>query len=161
MTETSATTLIAEAGKQETVLTRVFAAPRELVYQALTQPEHVPHWFGPAYLTTEVDTMDVQPGGQWRYVQTAPDGTQHAFHGFYHQVSPPERLVYTFEYEGEPGHVVLETVTLEDLGSQTRLITSAVFQTLADRDAMMRAGMETGAKEGWDRLAKLLATISA
>ena len=157
MTEIDTWSLIAEPGKQEVTISRVFDAPRDLVFATLTDPKQLPLWWGPRYLTTRVDVMDVRPGGAWRFVQTAPDGGEHAFHGYYHQVDPPGRIVQTFEYEGEPGHVVLETQVLEDLGNRTRMTVTSVFQTLADRDAMVASGMESGAREGWDRLAELLA----
>jgi uncharacterized protein YndB with AHSA1/START domain len=101
--------------------------------------------------------MDVRPGGAWRFVQRDPDGNEFAFNGVYHEVLPPERLVYTFEFEGVPGHVLLETVTFEELDGKTRLTDRSVFQTVEDRDAMVQSGMESGAKEAMDRLAELLA----
>ena len=105
-----------------------------------------------------VDEMDVRPGGRWRYVETDGDGNEYGFHGIYHQVTPPERLVYTFEFEGMPGHVMMETITFEDLGDgRTKLIDVGVFQTVEDRDGMVASGMESGARESMDRLAALLA----
>jgi uncharacterized protein YndB with AHSA1/START domain len=87
----------------EIVMTRVFNAPRELVWKALTGPEAIPQWWGPRYLTTVVDKMDVRVGGAWRYVQHDPDGNEHAFNGVYKELTPPERIVYTFEYEPMAG----------------------------------------------------------
>lgn len=153
--------LIAEPGKQETVLSQVFDAPRELVFRCYTEPEHIVRWWGPRYLTTVVDVLESRPGGRWRFVQHAPDGAEHAFHGVFHRIDAPEQLVYTFEYEGAPGHVVMDTVTFEDLGAdRTRVTVTAVFQRLADRDEMLKSGMEFGAREGWERLAELLAELS-
>lgn len=153
----TATELVVEPGRQEIVMTRTFEAPRELVFKTITDPDLVPRWWGPRDLTTTVDEMDVRPGGRWRYLQTDGDGHVHAFHGVYHEVSPPERLVCTFEYEGTPGHIVLQTMSLEDLGGRTRLTTQSVFQSLADRDGMVASGMERGAYDMMDRLAELLA----
>jgi len=101
--------------------------------------------------------MDLRPGGRWRYVQRDPQGNEHAFHGVYHDIAAPERLVFTFEYEGVPGHVVLETLTLEELDGKTRLTDQSVFQSVADRDGMVQSGMESGATEMMDRLEELLA----
>ena len=159
MTSTSATTdVVAEPGRQDVVITRVFDAPRELVYRVFTDPEQVPDWWGPAGDRMVVDEMDVRPGGRWRYVETDGDGNEYGFHGIYHQVTPPERLVYTFEFEGMPGHVMMETITFEDLGDgRTKLIDVGVFQTVEDRDGMVASGMESGARESMDRLAALLA----
>lgn len=154
------TTLIAEPGVQQIVLTRVFDAPRELVYKAMTDPTLIPNWWGPRRLSTIVEKMDVTPGGTWRFVQRDPEGQEFAFHGVYHEVQPPERLVYTFEFEGAPGHVLLETVTFEELDGKTKLTDTSVFQSVEDRDAMVQAGMESGAKESMDRLAELLAKKS-
>ena len=133
------------AGKQEIVGTRTFDAPRDLVFKTMTDPNLVPRWWGPRNHTTKVDEMEVRPGGRWRYVQHDTDGNEAAFHGVYHDVSAPERLVFTFEFEGVPGHVLLETVTLEEVDGKTRLTDQSVFQSVADRDGMVASGMESGA----------------
>jgi len=145
-----------EPARQDVVLTREFDAPRELVFRTYTDPAAIPHWWGPRRLTTIVDRMDVRPGGGWRFVQRDAAGDEFAFHGAYHEVTPPERLVQTFEFEGMPGHVVLETITFEDLGGRTRLTTRSVFQTVEDRDEMVASDMEQGAVESMDRLEELL-----
>ena len=153
------TTVTAEPGKQEIVITREFDAPRELVFKTVMDPELLPQWWGPRYLTTIVDKMDVRPGGQWRFINRDADGNEYAFHGVYHEVLVPERVIDTFEFEGLPetGHVTLETMRLEDLpGGRTRLVAQSVFQSVADRDAMLQSGMESGVKDTYDRLAELL-----
>jgi uncharacterized protein YndB with AHSA1/START domain len=146
-----------EPGKQEIIMTRTFDAPRDLVFKTMTDPNLIPQWWGPRYLTTTVDEMDLRPGGRWRYVQRDPQGNEHAFHGVYHDITAPERLVFTFEYEGVPGHVLLDTVTLEELDGKTKLTDQSVFQSVADRDGMVQSGMESGATEMMDRLDELLA----
>jgi uncharacterized protein YndB with AHSA1/START domain len=151
------TLIVAGPGKQEVVVTRTFDAPRELVFRACTDPELIPRWWGPARLTTTVEQMDARPGGTWRVAQRDTDGSEYAFHGVYHAVEEPVRLVRTFEFEGTPGHVLLETVTFEDLGGRTKLVDRSVFQTAEDRDAMLSAGMEEGSAESMERLAELLA----
>lgn len=143
--------------RPEVVMTREFDAPRALVFKAYTDPDLIPRWWGPRHLTTTVDRMDLRPGGGWRFVQRDADGTVHAFHGVYHLVEPPARIVQTFEYEGVPGHVLLETVTFEDLGGRTRITTQSVYQSLEDRDGMVASGMESGVVESMDRLEGLLA----
>ncbi len=153
----SKTMLIAEPGKQETVITYLFDAPRELVFRTFSDPHLIPQWWGPKYLTTVVDRMDVQPGGRWRYVQRDAQGNEFAFHGVYHAVVPLERLVYTFEFEGMPGHVLLETVSFEELDGRTKMTDQTVFQSVADRDGMLSMGMERGAAESMQRFAELLA----
>ena len=107
-------------------------------------------------LTTIVDKMDVRPGGLWRFVQRGPDGNEYAFKGEYREIVPPERLVYTFEFEGMPGHVILETVTFEEHDGKTKLTDRSLFQSGEDRDGMLSSGMEQGAAETMDRLAVLL-----
>jgi len=153
------TKIIAEPGKQEILITREFDASRELVFKAFTDPKLIPQWWGPRYLSTEVDQMDVRPGGQWRFINRDAQGNEYAFHGVYHEVLAPQRVIDTFEFEGLPeaGHVTLETLRLEELpGGKTRLITQSVFQTVADRDGMLQGGMQEGVNDTYDRLAELL-----
>ena len=159
MTNTNQTTIIAEPGKQEIVITREFDAPRELVFKVFTDPELLPQWWGPRYLSTIVDKMDVRPGGQWRFVQRDAQGNEYAFHGVYHEVLASERIIDTFEFEGLPetGHVTLETMRLVELPEgRTRLITQSIFQSVMDRDAMLQSGAESGVNETYDRLSELL-----
>jgi len=158
-TTTAKTDFIVEPGKQEITFTRVFDAPRDAVFKTCEDPDLLPQWWGPKYLTTTVEKMDVRPGGVWRIVQRDPNGNEYGFHGVYHEVAPPERVVRTFEFEGMPGHVTLETVTLEDLGGKTKMTTKSVFQTVEDRDGMFASGMEGGVNESMDRLAELLAKV--
>src|SRR5687767_4190789 len=114
--------VIAEPGKQEIILTRNFDAPRELVFKAFIDPKLVERWWGPRGLTTTVDQMDVKKGGIWRYVQRDENGNEYGFNGVYHHIAAPEQLVFTFEFEGMPGHVLLETVTFEEHGGKTKII---------------------------------------
>lgn len=151
--------LVAEPGKHEIRMWRDFDAPRELVFKAFTDPALVPKWWGPHDVTTTVDQMDVRKGGIWRYVQCDASGNEYAFSGVYHNVASPERLVFTFEFEGMPGHVLLETVTFEEHGGKTRIMDSSVFQTVEDRDGMIASGMERGAQDSWDRFEELLKTL--
>jgi uncharacterized protein YndB with AHSA1/START domain len=145
-----------EPGTQEIVGTRIFDAPRDLVFKTIMDPKLIPQWWGPRAHTTTVDEMDVRPGGKWRYIVRDPDGIDHAFHGFYHAIAAPDQCVFTFEYEGVPGHVVLETVTLEEVDGKTRMTDQSVFQSVADRDGMVQSGMEDGATETMDRLDEVL-----
>jgi len=153
------TNISAEPGKQEILITREFDAPRELVFKACTDPQLIPQWWGPRNLSTEVDKLDLRPGGQWRFINRDADGKAYAFHGVYHEVLAPERIIDTFEFEGLPetGHVTLETMKLEALpAGRTKLIAQSVFQSVADRDGMLQSGMEAGVKETYERLAELL-----
>src|SRR6266481_1348783 len=153
------THVLAEPGKQEIVIAREFDAPRELVFKVCMDPQLISQWWGPRYLSTEVDKMDVRPGGQWRFINRDAEGNEYAFHGVYHEVLAPERIIDTFEFEGLPetGHVSLETLTLEELpGGRTRLTSQSVFRSVADRDGTLQSGMEEGVNESYDRLAELL-----
>jgi uncharacterized protein YndB with AHSA1/START domain len=153
--------ITAEPTRQDVVITHEFSAPPDLVFRAYTEPELVARWWGPRYLTNHVEGHDARPGGSWRIVQRTPDGTEHGFHGVFHLVEKPARMVRTFEYEGAAGHVTLETTDFEDLGGgRTRVVTQAVFQSLADRDAMLSSGMESGVREGFERLTELLSELA-
>lgn len=151
------TRITAEPGKQEIVLRRIYDAPREQVFRAYTDPALIPNWWGPRKYATIVDRLDAKPGGLWRFLNRDAEGKEYAFHGVYHEVRAPERLVSTFEFEGAPGKVSLETLTLEASGGKTLLTDRSVFQSVADRDEMLKDGMEEGASETMDRLAELLA----
>ena len=139
-------------------MTRVFDAPRELVWKAYTDPELVPKWWGPRYLTTTVEKMDVRVGGVWRYIHKDAEGNEFAFNGVYKEVKAPERLVSTFEFEPMAGHVSTDTLTLEELpGGKTKLTARTTFKTIEDLEGMLQSGMEGGAVETWDRLEELVA----
>jgi uncharacterized protein YndB with AHSA1/START domain len=152
---------VIEPGKQEIVITRVFDAPRELVFKAYTDPTLLPQWFGPREYTTIVDKMEARPGGLWRFVQRNQDGEEFAFHGVHHDIVAPERIVATFEYEGVPGHVLLQTLTLEPQGQKTRLVEQLLFQSVADRDGMVASGMQRGSDDSMDRMAEILEKLKA
>jgi len=148
--------IIAEPGKQEVVMTRDFDAPRELVFKAHTDPKLISQWWGRVDSTTTVDKMEVREGGRWRFVEREPGGNEYGFHGVYHAIVSPERIVQTFEFEGLPGHVLLETATFEEHDGKTRLTSQSVFQSVEDRDGMVQSGMEAGAGETMHRLEGLL-----
>lgn len=143
----------------EITLTRSFDAPRTLVFKAMSDPALIPKWWGPHGGTTIVDKMDVRAGGEWRFRQTMSNGKWTSFYGVYREVLPPDRLVFTFEWEGMPGHVSVQTVTLEERGGQTMMTGTLRFDSVADRDGMLRNGMEKGAVETWDRFAAMLAEL--
>lgn len=162
MANENQTTIIAERGKQEMLITREFDAPRELVFKAFTDPELYVQWLGPRRLTMVLDTFEPRSGGRWRYVHRDQSGNEFGFHGVYHEVRVPERIIDTFEFEGlaETGHVALETLTLEALpGGRTRLTAQSVFQSVADRDGALQSGMEEGLNDSYERLTALLEKI--
>ncbi len=148
--------VIVEPGRQDIVLKRTFDAPRDVVFKAITDPALIPQWWGPRRYETIVDEMDARPGGRWRYINRAPDGGEHAFHGVYHDLNAPESITQTWEYEGFPGHVSLETLTLEEIDGKTVMTALATYQSIEDRDGMAQSGMEEGAVEMYERLDEVL-----
>jgi uncharacterized protein YndB with AHSA1/START domain len=129
---------------REIVTARLINAPRELVYEAWTDPEHVGHWFGPDGFTIVTRSMDVRPGGQWVFVMHGPDGTDWPNVITYEEVTRPSRLVYLHGDDKEPD-MFHNTVTFEDEGGKTALTMRAVFKTAAAREFVVR---ERGAIEG-------------
>lgn len=157
--ERNPTRITAEPGKQELIIVREFDAPRDLVFRAYTDPELFKRWIGPRGYTTRIEAFEARSGGSWRYVQTDKDGNEYGFHGVNHDVTPPERIIQTFEYEGLPesGHVSLEEARFEELpGNRTRFTGRSVFLSVEDRDGMVQSGMEEGLKDSFSRLDELL-----
>ena len=151
----------AEPGKQEVWIEREFDAPREVVFKVMMDPSTVAQWWGPSRFTTTVKKMEPKSGGSWRFIHSDDKGNSFAFHGVYHDVTAPSRVIDTFEYEGLPesGHVILETLKLEELpGDRTKMIIQDVYQSVADRDGMIQSGMEEGMQESYTRLDMLLAS---
>jgi uncharacterized protein YndB with AHSA1/START domain len=146
----------APSGLPEVVVTTELDAPRSLVFRAHTDPGLLARWLGPHGLTTHVDRYEARDGGRWRFVQRDDEGHELGFHGVFHGDPTPESTVRTFESESAPGHVSLELLELEELDERTYLRATSVFRTVGDRDAMLRAGMERGVREGYDRLQRLL-----
>jgi uncharacterized protein YndB with AHSA1/START domain len=144
-------------GEREVRIERVFHAPRDRVFALYTDPELIPQWWGPRSTSVTVDRMDVRTGGRWRFAVIDSDGRETGFQGAYREVTPPERIVQTFEWEGMAGYVSVETATFEDLGDRTRVVTVSIFHTGEERDGMIGSGMESGMQETYERLDELLA----
>jgi uncharacterized protein YndB with AHSA1/START domain len=136
---------------------RIFDAPRDRVFAAFTDPELIPEWWGPHGNTTHVEQMDVRVGGRWRFVTRDEGGTEQGFQGAFREVDPPERLSQSFEWDGMPGYVSVDTAVFEDLGDRTKVTTTSIFYTTEERDGMLGAGMEKGLNESYERLDALLA----
>lgn len=131
---------------------RWFNAPRALVFKAMTDPQAILHWWGRKDDVTTVDQMDVHPGGKWRFISKGTDGVEHAFRGEFREVIPVERVVQTFEYEPYPGHISVETMTLDEIDGRTKMTVVSRFDSKEERDAMIQSGMETGMNETYARL---------
>lgn len=151
--------LVSTPSDREIRIERIFDAPRERVWRAMTDPELVRQWWGRGNRLV-IERDEVVRGGHWRYVEHTPEGQAHGFEGRYREVVPMERVSRTFEWDGMPGHVAVETTTLEDLGDgRTRLVTVSLFLTTMDRDGMLQAGAETGMNQSFAALDRLLATL--
>jgi uncharacterized protein YndB with AHSA1/START domain len=141
---------------REIRMTREFDAPRDLVFEAHTSCEHLKNWWGPRKYEIASCEVDFRPGGKWRVVHRGPEGGEDEFYGEYRDIVPPEKIVWTFEWGGMPGHVSVETMTLEERDGKTTLSATSVYDTVEDRDGMLNSGMEDGAAETWDRLDEYL-----
>lgn len=143
---------------REIRIERIFNASRERVWRAMTDPSLVAQLWGRGNKLV-IERMEVERGGHWRYVEHGPDGA-HGFEGRYREVTPPERIVQTFEWDGMPGYVAVNTMTLEDLGDgRTKVIVTSLFHTTEERDGMLRSGMEHGLNQSYAALDKVLAAL--
>jgi uncharacterized protein YndB with AHSA1/START domain len=159
MVETSKTLTVTMPSDREIAMTRVFDAPRQAVFDALTTPELLKRWFGPAGWSLTGCDVDLRVGGSWRFALRRADGTDFVMRGVYREIAPPERLVYTESYEGDDFFgELLVTVDLVADGDTTRLTSTALHKSKEVRDA--NAGMEQGVSESLDKLAELLREIS-
>jgi uncharacterized protein YndB with AHSA1/START domain len=156
----SKTQISAPAGVPFVEISREFDAPRSLLYRAYTEPDLVKQWLGPRRLEMVIDRWEPRAGGSYRYIHRDADGNEFAFHGVFHSTDM-DNLVQTFEFEGAPGHVSLDRLILEEQDGRTIVRTRSVFETVADRDAMIEHGMASGVEEGFDRLEELLERMAA
>jgi uncharacterized protein YndB with AHSA1/START domain len=154
----SRTTIDAPAGVPFIDVSREFDAPRDLVWKAWTEPELLKQWLGPAKYEMVIDEYEVRDGGRWRYVHRG-DGGEFGFHGVFHGEPSPDGFTQTFEFEGAPGHVSLDRLTLEERDGKTIARTHSTFQSVEARDAMVDNGMADGMNEGFDRLDALLVRL--
>jgi uncharacterized protein YndB with AHSA1/START domain len=138
---------------------REFDAPVEAVFRAHAEPDLIKQWLGPHGYEMKIDRFDFRTGGGYRYVHIDPAGEEYAFNGVFHTVRANEFAIQTFEFEGFPDVVSIESLTFEDIGGgRTRIVGHSVFPTLESRDGMVASNMETGMAEGYERLDQLLAT---
>ncbi|MEO7712337.1 MAG: SRPBCC family protein [Gemmatimonadaceae bacterium] len=143
---------------REIRIERIFNAPRERVWRAMSDPALIAQWWGRGN-TLVIERDEQERGGHWRYVEHSAHGV-HGFEGRYREVVPTERTVRTFEWDGMPGHVMVETATLEDLGDgRTRLVSVMLAHTTEERDGMLGSGMEGGVNGSYDALDRVLAAM--
>jgi uncharacterized protein YndB with AHSA1/START domain len=143
---------------REIRIERIFNAPRDRVWQAMTDPELVAEWWGRGNKLV-IEKLEVKRGGHWRFVEHSAEGV-HGFEGRFREVTPPERVVQTFEWDGMPGYVIINTMTLEDIGDdRTRMVTTSLFHSTEERDGMLQSGMEGGMNQSYEALDRLLARM--
>jgi uncharacterized protein YndB with AHSA1/START domain len=158
----SSTLQVTTPSDREIQLTRAFDAPRDLVFEAWTNPEHIRHWWGLRSSTVIHCEADVRPGGAWRYVTREENGMEVPFTGVYQEVTRPERVVHTAVYDIAPfnaGEPALTTVTFAEEGGRTTVTSTTRYPTHEIRDMVIQSGMERGAAESYDRLAERLASV--
>src|SRR5687768_14342672 len=145
---------------REVVMTRVFDAPRSLVWEAWTNPEHVPQWLlGPEGWTMPVCEIDLRPGGEWHFVWRRTGGTEMEMRGEYREITPPERLVCTESWGGDWPET-LNTLILTEEDGKTTMTQTVLYPSKDARDAALGTGMEEGASQSFDRLAEHLRTMA-
>ena len=154
----SARAAVTTPTEREIHVERIFNAPRDRVWRAMTEPELLAQWWGRGNKLV-IEKYELERGGHWRFVEHTDHGA-FGFEGRFREIIPPERLVLTFEFDGMPGHVVVNFMTLEDLGDgRTKLIADSLFLTREDRDGMMSSGMEQGMNESYAALDRVLASL--
>jgi uncharacterized protein YndB with AHSA1/START domain len=147
------------SGEPAVVFRRFLDAPPDLVFAVWTEPAHLRNWWGPREFELVVCESDARVGGRYRFVQRAPDGEQHTFHGVYREVNRPHHLVRTFVYAGAPTEESVETLTFHREGHGTLLVSRSVFPSFAAREFYARGGMEAGLRESHQRLDEWLEVI--
>lgn len=156
-TSRNETTIEADPALPTIVITREFDAPPDRVFRAYTDPQLVVQWLGPSRLTMKIEEYDARTHGSYRFRHIDEDGTEHGFHGAFHEVRQDERIVQTFTWDGQPDGVSLEIALFEDRGGRTRVTTKSLVDSLEARDAILASGMATGLTEGYEQLDELLA----
>jgi len=157
ITSTAETEIVADRDVPLVRIIREFDAPPEKVFRAHTDPALIVQWLGPRNTEMRIDHFDCRTGGSWRYLHLS-DGEEYGFHGCFHEVRPSELIVQTFTFEGYPDGVALERLELEDIGNgRTRLTATSLVDSFEGRDAFLASGMDTGVREGYQRLDELLA----
>ena len=141
--------------EREIVLTRVFDAPRRLVFEAFTKPELLKRWFGPRGWSLAVCEVDLRVGGGFRFVLRGPDGKEMGMRGVYREIVAPERSVHMESFDDFPGESQVTAVFVEQ-GGRTTLTATVIYPSQEIRDAVIQSGMEHGAAESYDKLAELL-----
>ncbi len=159
LSKNGTTTFTTPPGR-EIVMTRVIDAPRRLVFEAWTNPKHLPHWMlGPSGWTMPVCQIDLKPGGAWHFVWRRSDGTEMGMRGEYREITPPERLVSTESWGGDWPET-LNTLILSGEHGKTTITLTVLYPSKKARDAALQTGMKEGVSQSFDRLAEYLRTVA-
>lgn len=153
------TQITAEPAVPQLEVTTEFAAPRDLLFRAYTDPELLAQWLGPRGLTLTIDHIDPRHGGTWRYIGSDADGGKYTFRGVFHGTPSPDGIVQTVESDGMPGHVCLETITFTERGGTTTVTQNTIYQSAQDRDRVLRYDMAEDIHDSIERLEHLLARL--
>jgi len=149
---------VTKQGDRQILIERVFDATRDRVWRAFTEPELIAKWWGRGN-DLVIERFEVEKGGHWRFVEHSTEG-EHGFEGRYAEVTPEERIVWTFEWDGMPGYPCRETAQFEDLGDgRTRIRSTTIFFTAEECEGMLASGMEGGLNESYAALDRLLARL--
>ena len=146
--------LVTTPTDREIRMTRLFDAPRHLVFEAMSRPEHITQWWGrlgEGY-SVPVCEVDLRPGGKWRFSNRTPNGDLATFYGVYREVAPPERVVFTEIFEPFPDAESVVTAILTEEGGKTRLTATVIYPSVEIRDMVLQTGMAKGAAISYDRL---------
>ena len=153
-------TTFTSSSDREIAMTRVFDAPRRLVWEAWTNPDHVPHWLlGPPGWTMPVCEIDLRPGGVWRFVWRHADGREMEMRGVYREITPPERLVTTESWGGDWPETLNTLILIEEAG-KTRMTQTVLYPSKEARDAALKTGMKYGVSMSFDRLTDYLRILA-
>jgi uncharacterized protein YndB with AHSA1/START domain len=147
---------------REIVLTRLVDAPRHLVFEAMSKPEHIRRWWGGlgGGYSVPVCEVDLRPGGKWRFVNRHPKG-EAAFHGVYREIAPPEKVVFTEIFEDFPDAESVVTAVLTEENGKTRLTATCLYPSLEVRDIVIKSGMSKGAGLSYDRLEEVASSLGS
>lgn len=160
-TETSPRAAITPVGDNQVVITRTFTAPRALVWEAMTRPEHVRNWYGAHMGELVTCEIDLRVDGRWHYVQRDPDGVEHSFSGTYLEIDAPQRLVSTEGYDNVPGAEYVATLTLEEADGVTTLTNTLTYPGPEVREGHLGSGMEVGLNASYDALERIAQSLAA
>jgi uncharacterized protein YndB with AHSA1/START domain len=157
-TKSAHKTTVSKPSDREIRIERTFDAPRDRVWRAFTDPKLLAQWWGRGNKLV-IEKFELERGGHWRFVEHGPEG-KHGFEGRFREVTPQDRIVQTFEWDGMPAYVIIESVEFNDLGDgRTKVVNVSLFHTTDERDGMLQSGMEEGLNQSYEALDRLLATM--